>query len=45
MNLLYYLLFYPAAWAGGAARCTSTFISNFQFSIFNFQLMKLSIVN
>ena len=38
MNLLYYLLFYPAAWAGGAARCTSTFISNFQ-------LMKLSIVN
>ena len=38
MNLLCYSLFYPVAWAGGAARCASTFMSNFQFSIFNFQL-------
>ena len=38
MNFLCYSLFYPVAWAGGAARCASTIMSNFQFSIFNFQL-------
>ena len=38
MSLLCYLLFYPVALAGGAARCASTIMSNFQFSIFNFQL-------
>ena len=40
MNLLCYLLFYPFTLDGGAARCASTFISNFQFSILHFQLMK-----
>ena len=38
MNLFCYSSFYPIAWAGGAARCASTIMSNFQFSIFNFQL-------
>ena len=45
MDLFCYSLFYPIAWAGGAARCASTIMSNFQFSIFNCQLMKFSIVN
>ena len=35
MNLLCYSLFYPVALAGGAARCASTFMSNFQLSIVN----------
>ena len=39
MYLLYYLSFYPIAWAGGAARCASTFMSNFQLSIVNCQLL------
>ena len=39
MNLLCYSLFYPVALAGGAARCASTFMSNFQLSIVNFQLL------
>ena len=38
MNLLCYSLFYPVALAGGAARCASTFMSNFQLSIVNCQL-------
>ena len=33
MNLLCYSSFYPIAWAGGAARCASTIMSNFQLSI------------
>ena len=33
MNLFCYSLFYPVALAGGAARCASTFMSNFQLSI------------
>ena len=54
MNLFYYSSFYPIAWVGGAARCASTIMSNFQFSIVNFQLFcastrfpnsQLSIVN
>ena len=35
MNLLCYLLFYPVALPGGAARCASTFISYYQLSIVN----------
>ena len=38
MNLFCYSLFYPVSWAGGAARCASTIMSNFQLSIVNFQL-------
>ena len=45
MNLFCYSSFYPIAWAGGAARCASTIMSNFQFSILNFQLVKFSIFN
>ena len=45
MNLLCYLLFYPVALPGGAARCASISLPNCQLSIVNFQLMKLSIVN
>ena len=37
MNLLCYLLFYPVALPGGAARCASTIIPYYQLSIVNYQ--------